>query len=97
MATLETSGAECIAARAVGRAAILLGAGRETVNGTIDSAVGFVFHKKVGDPVALNEPILTVHLRSKAQLDPALALLRGAIEVRPQAPQPRRLVIDILT
>ncbi len=86
-----------IAARAVGRAAMLLGAGRETVDGTIDSAVGFVFHKKVGDPVALNEPIVTVHLRSKAQLDPALALLRGAIEVRSQAPQPRRLVIDILT
>jgi pyrimidine-nucleoside phosphorylase/thymidine phosphorylase len=86
-----------MAARAVGQAAMLLGAGRETVNGTIDPAVGFVFHKKVGDPVAVNEPIVTVHLRSKAQLDPALALLRGAIEVRPQAPPGRRLVIDILT
>jgi pyrimidine-nucleoside phosphorylase len=86
-----------IAARAVGRAAMLLGAGRETVDGTIDPGVGLLFHKKVGDPVAVNEPIVTVHLGSKAHLDAVLALLRGAIEVRPQAPPSRRLVIDILT
>lgn len=86
-----------LSARPVGQAAMLLGAGRETVDATIDPAVGFVFHKKVGDPVAANEPIATVHLDSKAQLEPVLALLRSAIEVRPQAPQPRRLVIDILT
>ncbi len=86
-----------LSARAVGRAAMLLGAGRETVDATIDPAVGFVFHKKVGDPVAGNEPIATAHVGSRAQLEPALALLRGAIEVRAEAPQPRRLVIDILT
>jgi thymidine phosphorylase len=76
---------------------MLLGAGRETVDAAIDPAVGIVFHKKVGDPVAANEPIATVHLNSRTRLDGALALLRGAIDVRPQAPQARRLVIDILT
>ncbi|MGE5126326.1 MAG: thymidine phosphorylase, partial [Betaproteobacteria bacterium] len=35
-----------LAARAVGHAAMLLGAGRETVASAIDHAVGFVFHKK---------------------------------------------------
>jgi thymidine phosphorylase len=86
-----------LSARPVGQAAMLLGAGRETVDGIIDPAVGLVFHKKVGDPVAANEPIVTVHVDSRTRLDAALALLRGAIEVRPQAPQPSRLVIDILT
>jgi pyrimidine-nucleoside phosphorylase/thymidine phosphorylase len=86
-----------IGARAVGQAAMLLGAGRETAEGSIDPAVGFVFHKKVGDPVAVNEPIVTVHLGSKARLDSVLGLVRGAIEVRPQAPPGRRLVIDIVT
>jgi pyrimidine-nucleoside phosphorylase/thymidine phosphorylase len=86
-----------LSARAVGQAAMLLGAGRETVDDTIDPAVGFVFHKKVGDPVARNEPIATVHVGSRAPLEPALALLRGAIEIRAEAPQPRRLVIDVLT
>ena len=51
-----------LAARAIGHAGMLLGAGRETVDGAIDPAVGFVFHKKVGDPVAIGEPIVTVHL-----------------------------------
>jgi pyrimidine-nucleoside phosphorylase len=86
-----------VAARPVGQAAMLLGAGRETVDGAIDPAVGIVLHKKVGDPVAANEPIATVHVGSRRRLDAALALLRGALEVRPQAPQPRRLVIDIVT
>ncbi|PYQ18987.1 MAG: thymidine phosphorylase, partial [Acidobacteria bacterium] len=39
-----------IACRSVGHAAMLLGAGRETVDSRIDPAVGVVLHKKVGDP-----------------------------------------------
>src|SRR5262249_33154781 len=38
-----------IGCRAVGQAAMLLGAGRETVESVIDPAVGLVLHKKVGD------------------------------------------------
>jgi pyrimidine-nucleoside phosphorylase/thymidine phosphorylase len=86
-----------IAARAVGHAAMLLGAGRETVDGVIDPAVGFVFHKKVGDPVAVNEPIVTLHVGSTARLDAALARLREAITLAPEAPARGPLVLDILT
>jgi pyrimidine-nucleoside phosphorylase len=86
-----------IAARAVGHAGMLLGAGRETVDSAIDSAVGFVFHKKVGDPVAQNEPIVTAHANSTARLDAALARLREAIAVAPEAPYRGPLVLDILT
>src|SRR5438128_402528 len=45
-----------IACRAVGHAAMLLGAGRETVDSRIDPAVGLMLHKKVGDPVEAGEP-----------------------------------------
>jgi pyrimidine-nucleoside phosphorylase/thymidine phosphorylase len=94
----ERDGRVCrVSARPVGRAAMLLGAGRETVDGAIDPAVGVVLHKKVGDPVAANEAIATVHVNSRTRLEEALALLRGAVEVQSQAPQPRRLVVDILT
>jgi pyrimidine-nucleoside phosphorylase/thymidine phosphorylase len=85
-----------IAARAVGHAGMLLGAGRETVDAGIDHGVGFVFHKKVGDPVAQNEPIVTVHANSTARRDAALALLREAITVAPEAPSRGPLVFDIL-
>jgi thymidine phosphorylase len=86
-----------LAARAIGHAGMLLGAGRETVDGAIDPAVGFVFHKKVGDPVAVNEPIVTVHVGRTSRRDAALALLREAIVVASEAPARAPLVLDILT
>jgi pyrimidine-nucleoside phosphorylase len=86
-----------LAARAIGHAGMLLGAGRETVASTIDPAVGFVFHKKVGDPVAIGEPIVTVHVGAPERRDAALARLRDAIVVGGEAPARSRLVLDILT
>jgi pyrimidine-nucleoside phosphorylase len=85
-----------LAARAIGHAGMLLGGGRETVDSKIDPAVGFVFHKKVGDPVSVNEPIVTVHASSSSQVDAALARLGEAISVQTEAPPRGPLVLDIL-
>ena len=86
-----------LAARAIGHAGMLLGAGRETVDGAIDHGVGFTFHKKVGDPVAVNEPIVTVHAGRGSRRDAALDLLRQAISVQPEAHARGPLVLDILS
>jgi pyrimidine-nucleoside phosphorylase len=75
---------------------MLLGAGRETLDAPIDPAVGFVFHKKVGDPVAVNEPIVTIHLGKASRREAALARVREAIVVSPEAPARGPLVLDIL-
>jgi pyrimidine-nucleoside phosphorylase/thymidine phosphorylase len=85
-----------LAARAVGDASMLLGAGRETVQSAIDPGVGFVFHKKVGDPVAENEPIVTVHLGKASRREDAPARLREAIVVSAEAPARGPLVLEIL-
>jgi len=85
-----------IACRAVGTAAMLLGAGRETVDSTIDPGVGLVLRKKVGDAVAPGEPLATVHVNDRGRLDEALAMLRRAIRVGPEAPPPRPLVHAVL-
>ncbi len=85
-----------LAARAIGHAAMLLGAGRETVTSAIDHSVGFVFHKKVGDPVAVGEPIVTVHAGAADRRDAALARLREAIVLGSEAPARVPLVLDIL-
>ena len=66
-----------IACRAVGRAAMLLGAGRETVDSRIDPAVGLVLHKKVGDLVIAGEPLMTVHVNERRRLPEA----RGDLDV----------------
>jgi pyrimidine-nucleoside phosphorylase/thymidine phosphorylase len=85
-----------LAARAVGHAGMLLGAGRETLDGPIDPSVGFVFHKKVGDPVAVGEPIVTVHVGKSSRREAALARLAEAIVVAPEAPPRGPLVLDIV-
>jgi len=85
-----------LAARAIGHAGMLLGAGRETVSSAIDHSVGFVFHKKVGDPVAVGEPIVTVHAGAPDRREAALARLREAIVVGAEAPARGPLVLDVL-
>ncbi|MFN8092109.1 MAG: thymidine phosphorylase [Vicinamibacteria bacterium] len=85
-----------LAARAIGHSAMLLGAGRERVDSAIDPGVGFVFHKKVGDPVAVGEPIVTVHLGPASRRAEAIARLQEAIVVGPEAPARTPLVLDIL-
>jgi pyrimidine-nucleoside phosphorylase len=86
-----------IACRAVGRAAMLLGAGRETVDSRIDPAVGLVLHKKVGDLVHQNEPLLTLHVNDRSRLDEALALLQTAVELGQEAPPSVPLVREVLS
>ncbi|MBI4759793.1 MAG: thymidine phosphorylase [Chloroflexota bacterium] len=65
-------------ARAVGEAAVALGAGRTKKSDPIDHAVGFVIHKKVGDRVEAGEPLFTVHANDAAKLAEArLAVLNA--------------------
>jgi pyrimidine-nucleoside phosphorylase/thymidine phosphorylase len=85
-----------IACRAVGQAAMLLGAGRETVDSRIDPAVGLVLHKKVGDPVERGEPLLTLHVNDRRRLDESLSLLKGAIRIAPEAAEPGPLIRAVL-
>jgi pyrimidine-nucleoside phosphorylase/thymidine phosphorylase len=85
-----------IACRSVGHAAMLLGAGRETVDSRIDPAVGLVLHKKVGDPVEKGEPLATLHVNDRGRLDESLGLLREAFRVAPQGPAPGPLVRAVL-
>jgi thymidine phosphorylase len=74
---------------------MLLGAGRETLDSRIDPAVGVVLHKKVGDLVVEGEPLLTVHVNDRARLDQALAILRAAVQVGPEAPAAVPLVREV--
>lgn len=58
-------------ARSVGEASVALGAGRAKKTDSIDHAVGFIIHKKVGDRVREGEPLFEIHANDKAKLDEA--------------------------
>ena len=68
-------------AELLGRASLLLGAGRRTVHDKIDFAVGFSGIKKVGEPVDLKEPLLSVHAGDERSFQSIEPLLDKAIEV----------------
>jgi len=84
--------------RAIGNAAVTLGAGRRALGDVIDAAVGFSVWARPGERVQRGEPLVTVHARTDASAAEAMAELARAIPVvadRPPAPLP--LVVSRLT
>ncbi len=55
-------------ARIVGEASVVLGAGRAKKSDSIDHAVGFLIHKKVGDKVQVGEPLFEIHANDETKL-----------------------------
>ncbi|MBE3555541.1 MAG: thymidine phosphorylase [Firmicutes bacterium] len=82
-----------IDALAVGHLAMTLGAGRAKAEDAVDPAVGIVLNKKVGDRVAVGEPLATLHLRTQGGYEASAQALRDAFQLTPQAVPPLPLVL----
>jgi pyrimidine-nucleoside phosphorylase len=78
----------------VGLAGVALGAGRTRSDDVVDPAVGFVFDRVVGEPVAVGDVIAWVHSDDPARAHAAVTRLTAAISVGPNAPPPQPLVIE---
>lgn len=85
-----------IETESLGIAAMLLGAGRETVDDRIDPSVGLVVHQKLGDTVVEGDPLVTIHYNDPARLEEAEGLVSRAYDIREEPPPPRRLIRDLL-
>jgi pyrimidine-nucleoside phosphorylase len=70
-----------LAARPVGHATMILGAGRSRMDSPIDHAVGAVLHKKTGDAVTIGEPLCTLHVNDESQLELASKLIVDAYSI----------------
>jgi pyrimidine-nucleoside phosphorylase len=79
-------------AEAVGRAAVLLGAGRDRLDAAVDPAVGFIIAAPVGSRVARGDAILEIHHRAGRGLADARRLLEKAIVIA-DAPLPARPLV----
>jgi pyrimidine-nucleoside phosphorylase len=68
-------------ANLIGRASLLLGAGRQKAGDQIDFAVGLSGIKKIGEDVDVDEPLLTIHARDKASLRFVRAMVQKAFAI----------------
>ena len=81
-------------ARVMGVASMLLGAGRERSDATIDPAVGLVFEKKVGDEVRAGERVCTLYSNDRSRVPRAREMIREAIAISPHPVPPPPLVLE---
>jgi pyrimidine-nucleoside phosphorylase len=82
-----------LAARPVGQATMLLGAGRARMDSRIDPAVGVLLHKKTGDPVASGEPLCTLLVNDETRLQEAVRLILEAYTIADSPAQAEPSVI----
>ncbi|HYL15199.1 MAG TPA: thymidine phosphorylase [Terriglobales bacterium] len=80
--------------QALGNANVILGGGREKKEDSIDPAVGFVLHKKIGDPVAKDEPICTIHYNDETRAARAQQLIIDSYRVGDAPPAKRRALVQ---
>ena len=89
----EAGGAlAAVDAEEIGRASVLLGAGRERKGDAIDPAVGIVFRPKIGDRVEVGEPIGEIYARDEAAAEVAAGRVLGALRFTEEPVEPPPLV-----
>ncbi len=95
--TFEAGGyVSAIDTEAVGRAGMVLGAGRARSSDVIDLAVGFSFEPCLGDRVEPGQLLAKVDYNDADKLGPVQQMLRDAITLSDTKPQESPLVIERL-
>jgi len=85
-----------IMAEDVGRAALILGAGRKTKGDHIDLRVGITLSKKVGDRVEAGETLARIHASSEEQWKEAALVLSKAFSISTERKSPPLLIKGIV-
>jgi pyrimidine-nucleoside phosphorylase len=83
-------------AERVGRATVLLGAGRDRVEDGVDPAVGAIVLAQRGERIKAGDPLIELHYRDSSRLAAAKALLVNACPIRDEAPAMAPLVLEYL-
>jgi pyrimidine-nucleoside phosphorylase len=84
---------QAIQCERAGTACVILGGGRERKEDSVDPAVGFLVHKKVGDAVSSGEPLCTVHYNSDALGARAKAILLESFTIGDAPPARKRPLV----
>lgn len=82
--------------REMGRAAQMLGAGREKKEDMIDPAVGYVMNKELGDRVEAGEPLAKFHFNDEAKGLEAMKIFTAALRISQQPEPVPPLIYEII-
>jgi pyrimidine-nucleoside phosphorylase len=92
----DTSGyINSINSEMIGKAAMVLGAGRATKKDVIDHSVGIVLEKKTGDRIEKGNVICKIYHNGKS-LEEAEKLINDAMIISGKDPGKRKIILDIL-
>ena len=80
----------------IGRAAALLGAGRDRMEDTIDPAVGVILQSKVGHKVTAGSRLCALYYTDEARLPEAIQLVEDAFRLSATQPEAHELVLDLV-
>ena len=86
-----------IEAESVGKAALVLGAGRETKESDIDLSVGIVIHKKIGDVIGADDVVATIHYNDENKCKAAEEILKAAYSVSHEKVEPNTLIYKVIS
>ena len=81
----------------LGNTAQAMGAGRKTKEDVIDPSVGFVLHKRIGQPVAAGEALATVYAKDEASAHTAIASIQRCIAISAEQVPPCKLIHAFVT
>ncbi len=82
-----------IDAETIGRAAVMLGAGRDRKDAPVDPAAGIVLRQKPGDRVEAGQPVLDLHFDGTRRVEDAERLAASAVTIGDQQPADAPLVM----
>ncbi len=84
-------------AERVGEASLLLGAGRQTKEDSLDMGAGVILHKKTGDRVLRGERVATLYSSDKKKLESAKKCFLSALAYASDPPVMQPLIYKIVT
>ena len=83
-------------AEKIGISAVVLGAGRETKEDTIDMSAGIILQKKTGDKILKGDVIATLYTNKEPSFSSAENIFRESVVISKEKPQQMPLIYNII-
>jgi pyrimidine-nucleoside phosphorylase/thymidine phosphorylase len=85
-----------IDAELIGRAASMIGAGRDTKDDVIDPAVGVILEVKVGTKVEAGSVLCRIYYTREDRLDEAAEVIEDSFKLSNNVPEERELILEVV-